>query len=544
MSRKKNRNTQDAEPKKEILRTNDSFSNPIARLGYATENLLNATEYPLTRLTENYILLNSLYRNSWLVQNIITSVAEDMTKKWFKLRTAIDEKYLDKFERMTRQTHLRKAITEGIEWGRLYGGAVGLILIDGQDDLEKPLSLKEVMPDSFRGLLILDRWSGVYPFLDLVSDIRDPEFGLPDYYQVKFGGNDNSESIKVHHSRVVRFTGRELPNWERIATQYWGQSEIEAVYNEIVKRDNVSENIASLTFKANISVYEMDNLDQLFAVGGTQAQKRFWDLMQAQSVLESNMGVKLVNKGDNTRNQQYSFTGLPEVYESVMMDVAGATHIPVTKLFGRSPAGMNATGESDMRNYYDYIDQLRESKFRPVVEKLLPIMAVSCWGKIPDDLDIEFESMQTPTEQEKMQILSAKVQALSSVFAANGMTQEAFIKELQGLSEESGVFSNITDEMAEEGKGVWQNDLQQMQDPMAGMMGGMGAPDGGEEEGGGIPGMPGAEGGEKPEEAPEKPEPKNTHPESAEGESGKESPKEQKHTSEESPEERLKKALS
>ena len=50
------------------------------------------------------------------------------------------------------------------------------------------------------------------------------------------------------------------------------------------------------------------------------------------------------------------------------------------KLFREVPSGMNATGESDLKNYYDYVNSQREAKLRPVLECLLPIMAVSAWA--------------------------------------------------------------------------------------------------------------------------------------------------------------------
>ncbi|MDA6307952.1 DUF1073 domain-containing protein, partial [Escherichia coli] len=79
---------------------------------------------------------------------------------------------------------------------------------------------------------------------------------------------------------------------------YWGESEIEAVYSEVVKRDNVSANIAALTFRANINYLESDGLDQLLGSANTKAQQNFWRLMQAQSVMESNFGTRIINKGD------------------------------------------------------------------------------------------------------------------------------------------------------------------------------------------------------------------------------------------------------
>jgi len=455
----------------DTVKTADAFSNPMARLGYGTQNLMEASEYPLTRLTQNYALLNSLYRSNWIVQNIIGTIPEDVTKKWFRVTSNISPELLEKINKQQRQIKLRKAISDGMKWGRLYGGALGLILIDGQQDmLSEPLDYNSIMPDSFKGLFIVDRWSGVYPDMELISDINDPEFGLPKYYEIR--DEKGSFTQRVHYSRVVRFVGRELPFWEKIVELYWGQSELEAIYDEIVKRDNVSFNIASLTFRANLDVMEMDNLDQMFAVGGTQVQRKFWDRMQAQSIVQSNLGLMLINKGDAVHKNQYTFTGLAEVYENIMLDVAGAARMPVTKLFGRSPAGMNSTGESDLQNYYDYLEEVRESKFRPIIEKLLPIMALSAWGEIPDDLDFVFDSMWSPTEEQKAGIIRQKVAALIEVFKAGGITQDAFMKELRVLSTSYGMFDTITNEMIKQGEGVWARDLEMMNDPFAGLMAG------------------------------------------------------------------------
>ena len=114
--------------------------------------------------------------------------------------------------------------------------------------------------------------------------------------------------------------------------------------------DNVSANMAALTFQANINTMEVKGLEQLLSLSSPDVQRRFWNTMQAQSVLRSNFGVQLVEQGNKINNTQYTFTGLQEVYESMCLNLCGASHYPMTKLFGRSPAGMNATGESDLKN--------------------------------------------------------------------------------------------------------------------------------------------------------------------------------------------------
>ena len=222
------------------MQTSDAFSNSLFRLGAGSQSPLEATTYPMTRMTQNYALLNSLYRSSWIVQNIITTVPDDMLREWVTLN-GITSEAQDQMNRLMRRTSLRDKLSKGFYWGRLYGGAVGIMMIRGHDDLSQPLDLDTVLPCTFLGLYVVDRWSGVFPQMELVTDMSDPDFGLPAYYSVQ--GADGAVVQRVHHSRVVRFIGRELPYQEKIAEMYWGESEIEAVYDEVVKRDNVSHNM-------------------------------------------------------------------------------------------------------------------------------------------------------------------------------------------------------------------------------------------------------------------------------------------------------------
>lgn len=450
------------------VRTMDAFSNPAARLGFGTMDLLQATSYPLTRMTQNYELLTSLYRDNWIVQNIVATIPNDIVRKWYEIKSGIAPEWLNRMRKLERRTQIRKKILLGMYWGRLYGGAVGVILIKGQNDLSQPLDLDTVMPESFLGLQILDRWSGVYPEGEIVTDPSDPDFGLPAYYTVRDEASGYMVA-RVHHSRVVRFIGRELPWLEQITELYWGESEIEAIYNEIVKHDNVAANIAALTFRANINYMETEGLDQLLGSANADIQRRFWNAMAAQSIMESNFGTRVINKGDAIHNTQYTFTGLPEVYDRMMMDVAGAARTPVTKLFGRSPAGLNATGESDMQNYYDYIDGLRENEFRQIIERLLPVMALSAWGMIPDDLDIDFPPMWTPDAKEIAEIAERKTNSVLAVYQNDLVDAATAQQELQALGEETGMFSKISDEAIEAARGQTYTNSRLMADPLAGL---------------------------------------------------------------------------
>ena len=129
-----------------------------------------------------------------------------------------------------------------------------------------------------------------------------------------------------------------------------------------------------------------------------------------------------------------------------MMDISGACEIPVTKLFGRSPAGMNATGESDLSNYYEMITRRQESILRPIYDKLFPILFLSVCGFIPDDLDYSFKPLRIPSEEEKASLTNQYTNNIIQAYQAGLITQKTAIKELSQLTELTGAFSNITDE--------------------------------------------------------------------------------------------------
>ena len=452
-------------------RTNDSFQNPMTRTGVFMPNPLETTEYQLTRFTRNWQTINALYRSHWIVRRIIDVIPEDMIKNGYHILTQLSPDQIKKIVRCDRTTRTSRRILEGLKWGRLYGGAGALIMIEGHENqLDQPLDYDLVMPGSYKGLLVLDRWSGVTPEDRLVSDISDPEFGMPEYYTVS--SDALTVGIRVHHSRIIRFMGRPLPYLEQLAETYWGASELEHVIDELKKRDNVSWNIAMLTFMANLRVMKMDGMGQLLATGNEQAQMQLYNTIQGMNAMMNNNSLQVLGENDSYETHQYTFGGIGETYDRFMMDVAGAAETPVTKLFGRSPAGMNATGESDMQNYYDTIEEKQEAELRPVYDKILPIMFISTLGGIPDDWDYEFNPIRRPRDDEMADLASKNTDSVTKAFQAGMVSQRTALKELRQQSEMTGMWSNITDEDIEKADDSVMQPDEGMSDLMNGAFGG------------------------------------------------------------------------
>ena len=278
-----------------------------------------------------------------------------------------------------------------------------------------------------------------------MSDLDDPDFGLPVSYTVNLD-TENCRSVTLHHSRVLRFVGRELPHMETVRENYWGASEMEHIQDELLKRSAASANIAQLIFQANITTLKMSDFGDLIG-GGTEEQRKGVEYaMGLENRFRTSFGLQLLSKDDSFENHAYSFAGLSEIYEQFMMDMAGAAEIPATKLFGRSPQGMNATGESDLRNYYDMIASLQERQLRPALEKLLPVMAVSCWGYVPEDLEFVFEPVMTSSPAERAELVSKLSADVISAFQAGLLTREEAQEELKSRGEELGVYTKLTQE--------------------------------------------------------------------------------------------------
>lgn len=425
----------------------DAYSNPAANLGIGGNNLAQTASYVMERMTWDYYTLNTLFRNNWIAKAIIEKPANEMLKNGFEIQSELDPDKIAEIERVWRKTKTKDKFLDCLKWARLYGGCVLIPMIEGQSDLSTPLDYDTIMPDSYKGCFLVDRWSGISPSSELEEDIADPEFGQPKYYTISTEETDGS--VKIHHSRLIKMIGRELPRWEKISEMFWGASELEHVYTELKKRDDTSANISFLIFLANIRVYKMQNLGQALTLGDQQSMQRVYETMQQMNRLMCNTGTFAMDKDDDFTMQSYTFTGINDIYESFMLDISGAAEIPIDKLFGRSPNGFNS-GEATLRSYYDTIQEKQETYVRAPLEKLIKIITMSTLGEIPDDLEIIFNPIRQASDDERAELASKTATTIFEGYAAGIYGKGTVLRELKQLSSIVGMWSNITDNMIQE----------------------------------------------------------------------------------------------
>lgn len=427
----------------------DAYTNTAARQGFGTPSLAEATEYELVRWTNNYWLMITLYRNHWISRRIVDKPAQDMCKAWAIMNSGdLKPEDIDDFNRVISRTFTKARIQKAIKWGRLFGGSGALMVIDGHEDmLDKPLDLDDINPGSYKGLITFDRWSGITPDIELVTDINSPiDFNLPKWYNVR---GETAEQFRIHHSRILRFTGPEVPQPENQACMHWGISELEIAYEEIRKRDNASWAILSLMFRAQILAQKNPKLAQMQAGVGASAQamKQYITTMQAQNELMSNNSMLLLGEDGELSATQATFSGIAEVYQQFQMDIAGAARIPVSILFGRTATGLGQSNDSDIRIYEQEIAQRQQDELKPQLDKLYPVICMSTFGEVPDDLDFTFPSIRVLTEEEKTKVNADIVTSIMAPFSAGLTSARLTLQELKASSEITGIFTNIDDEM-------------------------------------------------------------------------------------------------
>lgn len=425
-----------------------SYSNLPARLGFGSGSLSDQGRYELTRVTNDYMLLLTLYRGNWICRKVVDVMAEDMLKDFPRISSQIKPEAVEAFNKVVGKTATEAKMLEALKWGRLFGGAIAIIVIDGVRDLAEPLQPDDILPGSYKGLIALDRWTGVYPSQDLVTDLNQiSEFGLPKYYDCDL--QNEGTRIRVHHSRVLRFIGRDLPNWEKQVELFWGLSELELIYSELKNWDFSVHSSSALLGRANVWAFKEPELSA--AMSGmsmsNDAYTSFLFRLQSISDAMSNQGLLPLGREGELQNHSYSFGGIADVLNQFALNIAGATEYPMSKLFGRTATGLGQTNDGELQTYYDTIEQKRKRELRPQMDKLFPIIAMSTWGQIPDDLDYVFPPVRTLSDKDRAELTKDSVDATNTVFVSGIIGRQTALKRLRSLSDEVGSFSEITDEM-------------------------------------------------------------------------------------------------
>lgn len=429
--------------------TGDSFQNFAARVGIGTNNLSTDSSYGFNPISRIQTLMEWMYRGSWVVGRVVDSIAEDMTKNGVEFLGESSPDSISKLNRGFVKHTIWKRTSDALKWARLYGGAIAYLNIDGQNPTT-PLRLDTIAPGQFKGIIVFDRWMVTPSLEDLVTDMSSPALGLPKFYTVVTAAAGYPR-IQMHHSRCLRLVGVELPFWQRISENMWGMSVLERLYDRLVAFDSGTQGASQLLYKAYLRTLQIPQLREIIAAGGP-AYEAMLQQVALMRTMQSNEGMSIIDGEDKFEGHQYSFAGIGDTLLQFAQQLCGAAETPYTRLFGQSPAGMDATGESDLRNYYDNVQQRQETQLRGFIDITSRVIARSEGIQLDPSFDFKFNPLWQITDNERAEIGERTTNSVLAAEGAGIIDLPTAMAELKQASKTTGLFTNITDEMIEAAK--------------------------------------------------------------------------------------------
>lgn len=419
----------------------DGFANVMKGLGTSKDPRTKVTYEMGIRITQK--IANDLYTYNWLAAKVVDSPVDDATRKWRTLLIPDAEKKKEIEDKYT-ELDIKSKVNQAAKWARVFGGSVIIAIING-DDQEEPLEIDKIKPESLSNFIVLDRHM-LYPG-EINRNILSDNFGRPDYYMVSRNGQ------KIHESRLIKFEGSLSTIQEYERQNYWGNSIFTTMFEPISDSQVTSQSIGNLVYEANVDVYRLAGFNALVAEGRDDlVVKRLKLAHEMKGIIN---GIAL-DKEDEYEKKDAKFNQLPQIDDRFMQKVSGASNIPVTRLIGISPAGMNATGDSDMYNYYDDVQSFQENQLRPRLDWIDSIVTASCFSD-SESFEYEFAPLKQLTEVEQSDV-DLKTAQRDQVYLDQDIIQPADV--LAQLAED-GTYVSIDELRVEEEKAAQELDLEE-----------------------------------------------------------------------------------
>lgn len=320
-------------------------------------------------------LLTMYYEGNGLFAKIIDTPAEEAIKHGFKLEGLKDQKVEDFFTEALDELDWEETAMTAIRWARLFGGSIAVMLINDGRGLEEPLDWRSIR--SIDDIRVYDR-SVIQPeeWSMFSYDPQDPfrtrgsRLGMPERYNV----SSRYGSFVVHDSRCLVFQNGILPeNTTSSVYQLWGIPEYVRIQRAIRDAEIAHGSATKLLDRSVQAVYKMKDLAAELATeeGEDRVLRRLQTIDMARGLLNS---ITIDSEGEDYDFRQFQFSGVSDVIDSTCNFLSALTSIPQTILFGRSPAGMNATGDADLENWYNALERIQKRMVKKNLRYLLSVV--------------------------------------------------------------------------------------------------------------------------------------------------------------------------
>lgn len=418
-----------------------------------TQHAYDLGQYPITSFV-GYGVLQQIAQQG-LIRACIQTVSDDLSRKWIKVDGCEDPQKLEKIENELKKLHIKDLFHKAVTTTGYMGGA--FIFIDtGEDDLTLPLAINDLSAELKEGskvkFVVVDPVNVSPIEYNCINPLRD-DYMQPRMWQVL--------GKRVHASRLLPFVENQPPMLLKPNYNFLGIPQAQILWDYVMHFNQTRASTARLLEKISLLVVQTD----MDAVLSDEHGIELFDAkMEFLERYRNNDSVFVCDKeSEGVMNVQTTITGCTDVVRQSLELIACINRTPAVKLLGISPSGFNATGESDLKNYYDYISSKQEL-YREQIQTIINVIQLCEFGNIDPAITFKFEPLNEENKASQAMTAQTKIGALTQLVDRQAMSAEE-LRTAVREDEDLGL-SFLDEEMPEELESATQTDLM-TDDPSA-----------------------------------------------------------------------------
>jgi len=386
----------------QIQRRVDSWYNALTGLGNALRDKRESTYFTYDSKIADQTL-EDLYHDDDISARICEALPEEALRNGYYLSSEDDDPGLaSQLHEYEKKLKFPKALKDCAVWSRVFGGAVIYLGIDDGQEEDQPVNEAAIKAITFAE--VLDKRS-LIPAQRYTTLER---FGQPEIYEIQWVATMNAVTpqdlqpgAKIHESRILRMDGTRTSPIRAERDNGWHDSVLQKVYETVRDFGSSWQAIGHLLQDASQGKFKIKNLAEMIASGDKDALSSRMQLVDmSRSVARA---IMLDAENEEFTRDTYSFAGIPDVMKMYMIRLAAAARMPVIVLMGQSPQGLNATGEADIRLWYDKVKIYQEDHLLDVITRFyeLVFLAQDFAGSAPEAWEVKFGKLWQMSDEEQ-----------------------------------------------------------------------------------------------------------------------------------------------
>lgn len=389
----------------------DGYRNMLNKVGMAQDNS-TAWLYTTEGITSD-MQLAGLYADNGLFAKIIDRPAEDALSKGLDL-SDLGEELEKKVKKKLNNLEYTENMILAEKWSRLFGGAIAVMLINDGGGIDEPLNLRKAQGVEeirvFERAIVQPDYTTLYQYSFFDASLNKmTRWGEPQWYYVY----SNYGQFRVHASRCLIFRNGSSPEYiNNQMYRFWGIPTYDKIKTALRETVTSHHDGTKLLERSVLGVYKMRNLSNLLASdeGEDKVIQRLQVIDEGRNIINS---MAIDAEGEDYSYINASMAGASDIIDRTCNMLSAVTDIPQTILFGKSPSGMDATGEHDMENYYQMLSRMQARDLQKPTEVLVKLILLEMIkkGELDKELpeyEVRFNPLKEMSEEEQANLDAAR----------------------------------------------------------------------------------------------------------------------------------------